>query len=64
MYELNEGRLLDFQTALKKQPSICETYNVHSAIERGKALLLEPRNVRHQERVEDLFYLLFKRTSG
>lgn len=28
----------------------------------GQTLILEPRTIRHQERVEDLFYLLFRRT--
>jgi hypothetical protein len=30
----------------------------------GKTLIMEPRTIRHQERVEDLFYLLFRRTGA
>ncbi|MBV6492048.1 MAG: hypothetical protein LDLANPLL_00037 [Turneriella sp.] len=64
MHEANEGRLLDFQAAMANFTPCEKNYSRSFNSTQGKALLLEPRSIRHQERVEDLFYLLFKRTSG
>lgn len=60
MQQSGEGRLLPFEATLNK---IAQMQNT-SAQRQGQAILMEPRSVRHQERVEDLFYLLFKRTSA
>ena len=57
----NDGRLIEFKRALNdthtKPATTVATQNHTRA-----ALILEPRTIRHQERVEDLFYLLFRRT--
>lgn len=60
MQQSGEGRLLPFEATLNKIAQMQGT-TAHS---KGQAILMEPRSVRHQERVEDLFYLLFKRTSA
>lgn len=60
MQNSTDGRLLEFQAAMK----ITNQGKAGLSTKKGQTLLLEPRSVRHQERVEDLFYLLFKRTSA
>lgn len=60
MQEVSEGRLIQFTAALNKMTDNEAAKEAGSTS--GQTLLMEPRTVRHQERVEDLFYLLFKRT--
>ncbi len=62
MQESNEGRLIQFAAAMQKVISTGQPLLNAQAPVKGQAILMEPRSVRHQERVEDLFYLLFKRT--
>ncbi|MBX3722229.1 MAG: hypothetical protein KF713_10360 [Turneriella sp.] len=64
MQHSNEGRLIDFAAAMNKITTTGQTRLAAQVSHSGKALLMEPRSVRHQERVEDLFYLLFKRTGA
>lgn len=54
----NHGRLIEFKRAPNETPVTAPALQSHA----GTALILEPRTIRHQERVEDLFYLLFRRT--
>lgn len=56
-----QGRIIEFSTLLTKPVANNNTMTATGAAS-GRTLLLEPRSVRHQERVNDLFYLLFKRT--
>jgi hypothetical protein len=62
MQESNEGRLIQFAAAMQKVTSTGQNQLGLQTPGKGQAILMEPRSVRHQERVEDLFYLLFKRT--
>lgn len=64
MQQSNEGRLIDFAAAMNKMTTTGKSALAAQVTSSGKALLMEPRSVRHQERVEDLFYLLFKRTGA
>lgn len=64
MQQSNEGRLIDFAAAMNKMTTTGKAGFAAQVKSSGKALLMEPRSVRHQERVEDLFYLLFKRTGA
>lgn len=64
MQHSNEGRLIDFAAAMNKITSTAQPALAAQLNSAGKTLLMEPRSVRHQERVEDLFYLLFKRTGA
>lgn len=59
MQNENQGRLIDISAMLAQTPR-----NTSTATGTGQALILEPRTIRHQERVEDLFYLLFRRTGA
>jgi hypothetical protein len=66
MDHTNEGRLIEFAGALKQlqmrsAPAATAATKTHTTT---NALIMEPRTIRHQERVEDLFYLLFKRTGS
>jgi hypothetical protein len=52
------GKLIEFSRA-----SVAASKPLSPAhVKAGQALIMEPRTIRHQERVEDLFYLLFRRT--
>jgi hypothetical protein len=62
MQQSNEGRLIHFAAALNNLNTTGSTSLAAQIDGKGQTLLMEPRSVRHQERVEDLFYLLFKRT--
>lgn len=59
----NYGRLIEFKRALNETNSAASTAPTRQK-GGGAALILEPRTIRHQERVEDLFYLLFRRTGS
>jgi len=62
MHHEHSSRIIDFSSFLlqaRQTPQALSNDN-----RAGAALLLEPRTIRHQERVEDLFYLLFKRTGS
>jgi hypothetical protein len=63
MQNENHGRIIDMATAFQSAQRV---QNAMSTTERqaGKTLIMEPRTIRHQERVEDLFYLLFRRTGA
>ena len=60
MEQTNEGRLISFCQAQDQKSTLTEASRDRKPT--GRALILEPRTIRHQERVEDLFYLLFRRT--
>ncbi len=63
MQNEHHGRVIDMAKAFR--PAAREQKATHSSGRQdGKALLMEPRTIRHQERVEDLFYLLFRRTGA
>lgn len=64
MQQSNEGRVINFAAAIQNVTTTGKPGLMADLNRTGKALLLEPRSVRHQERVEDLFYLLFKRTGA
>lgn len=57
----NHGRLIEFRRALN-ETNIKAAGPMPAQKNVRAALILEPRTIRHQERVEDLFYLLFRRT--
>lgn len=59
----NHGRLIEFKRALNETNAAASTAPARQKGS-GAALILEPRTIRHQERVEDLFYLLFRRTGS
>jgi len=52
------GKLIEFSRSSGAASKPLSPANVKA----GQALIMEPRTIRHQERVEDLFYLLFRRT--
>ncbi|AFM13507.1 hypothetical protein [Turneriella parva] len=52
------GKLIEFSRVFAPPAQKAGAVNTKA----GQALILEPRTIRHQERVEDLFYLLFRRT--
>ncbi len=62
MYNETSGRVIDFSAILTQAQQNAKPARSGECQRAGEALLLEPRTIRHQERVEDLFYLLFKRT--
>jgi hypothetical protein len=64
MQQSNEGRVIHFAAAIQSVTGTGKSDLMAERSRKGKTLLLEPRSVRHQERVEDLFYLLFKRTGA
>ncbi len=59
----NHGRLIEFKRALN-ETNTTAAGALAPQKHAGAALILEPRTIRHQERVEDLFYLLFRRTGS
>lgn len=62
MHSENSNRIIDFSSFLMQARQT--TQSLADDNRAGAALLLEPRTIRHQERVGDLFYLLFKRTGA
>jgi len=62
MQTSTQGKLIEFAAAFSRKPSDAKVLAGRAS--EGRTLLLEPRSVRHQERVNDLFYLLFKRTGS
>lgn len=62
MYNETSGRVIDFSAILTQTQQNSKPARSSECRRAGEAILLEPRTIRHQERVEDLFYLLFKRT--
>jgi hypothetical protein len=61
MQNENYGRIIDITKAFS--PAVPgQKANTSTSNRDGRALIMEPRTIRHQERVEDLFYLLFRRT--
>lgn len=56
------GKLIAFSRALTQGSGAQHSPDFVGSKKAGQALILEPRTIRHQERVEDLFYLLFRRT--
>ncbi|HMV36467.1 MAG TPA: hypothetical protein PKW28_15750 [Turneriella sp.] len=63
MQNENHGRIIDMAKAFT--PAVrAQNANNSTGRQDGKALIMEPRTIRHQERVEDLFYLLFRRTGA
>ncbi len=56
------GKLIAFSRVLGPGQGSKHTTDFAVTQKAGQALILEPRTIRHQERVEDLFYLLFRRT--
>lgn len=63
MQNENHGRIIDMATAFAP-PHRVQSPTSTTERQAGKALIMEPRTIRHQERVEDLFYLLFRRTGA
>lgn len=57
----NHGRLIEFKRAANDM-NTADMRVLAQQKHLGAALIMEPRTIRHQERVEDLFYLLFRRT--
>lgn len=64
MQNENQGRLIDISAMLAQPRKAGNHTNTTATAGTGQALILEPRTIRHQERVEDLFYLLFRRTGA
>lgn len=62
MQNENRGRVIDMATAFNALARASKTTTTDR--QAGKTLIMEPRTIRHQERVEDLFYLLFRRTGA
>ncbi len=62
MQNENHGRVIDMATAFNAPARASNTTTTDR--QAGKTLIMEPRTIRHQERVEDLFYLLFRRTGA
>jgi hypothetical protein len=61
MQNENQGRIIDMAQVFLRSAQ-ANGKNNSGKLQAGKTLILEPRTIRHQERVEDLFYLLFRRT--
>lgn len=61
MQNENQGRVLDMAAVFASLP---QKPNTSATGRDGKTLFIEPRTIRHQERVVDLFYLLFRRTGA
>ena len=59
----NHGRLIEFKSAAHNMKN-ADSRAIAPQARPGTALIMEPRTIRHQERVEDLFYLLFRRTGS
>ena len=64
MEQMNYGRIIDFKHRLADKSGADNHTLQTQRPQSGQALILEPRTIRHQERVEDLFYLLFRRTGS
>lgn len=60
MQHENYGRIIRM-TMPFPEPQRVQSATSTSDHRAGTALIMEPRTIRHQERVEDLFYLLFRR---
>jgi hypothetical protein len=61
MQNENHGRIIDITAAFAPSRRVQSPSSIRKQ-QAGKALIMEPRTIRHQERVEDLFYLLFRRS--